>query len=408
MDKVFEILKKEEERQDETLMMIASENYPFKEVLQLAGSILNNKYSEGYPGRRYYQGNAFIDEIENLAISRAKEVFGVEHVNVQPYSGSPANSAVQMALVEKGEKIMGLALSGGGHLTHGHPNITFSGKFYTSVQYNVGVDGYIDYDEVEKLALLEKPKLIICGTTAYPRHIDFERFGQIAEKVGAYLMADVSHIAGLIAGGVHPSPVEYVDVVTTTTHKTLRGPRGAMIMVTAKGLRKDEEMAKKIDKAVFPGLQGGPHNSSIAGIAAALERVKSAEFRKYAQQVVANARSLSEHLSKLGLKLVTGGTDNHLMVIDLQNMNISGKEAATLLEEAGIVANANTVPHDPGSAFKPSGIRIGTPAITCRGMRESEMEKIADYIFRIVSRRSTPEEISEDVHKLCKIFPVMN
>ena len=332
------LIKLEARRQAETLQMIPSENYASEAVKSAQCSVLNNKYSEGYPGKRYYQGNKYIDEIENIAIERAQKLFGVSFVNVQPYSGSPANAAAIMATVEPGEKIMGLRLSGGGHLTHGHPKITFSGKFFESVQYDVDANGLINYDEVEKLAIIEKPKLMIIGTTAYPRILDFRRFSQIAKKIDAYVLADISHIAGLVVGGVHPSPVGYADVIMTTTHKTLRGPRGAILMTN------DPDLAKKIDRAVFPGLQGGPHNATTAGIAVALAEAGSLKFRNYARQIVKNARVLAEELIKYGFKLTTGGTDNHLLVVDLGG---GGKDAAINLEEAGIIVNYNAVPHPP-------------------------------------------------------------
>jgi len=396
MDEVFDLIKQEEKRQGETLQMIPSENYASRAVREAEGSVLMNKYSEGYPGKRYYQGNKIIDEIENLAVERAKKLFNIEFVNVQPYSGSPANAAVLMALVEPGEKIMGLKLSGGGHLTHGHPKVTFSGKFYQSVQFDVNSEGWIDYDEAEKLARAEKPKLLLIGTTAYPRILDWEKWRKIADGAGAYLVADISHIAGLVVGGAHPSPVGFADVVTTTTHKTLRGPRGAMIMTN------NAELAKKIDRAVFPGLQGGPHDNTTAAIAIALAEAAKSEFGDYARQIVKNAKVLSEELIRLGCKLTTGGTDNHLMVIDLGG---GGKEAAIKLEEAGIVVNYNTVPHDINPPANPSGIRLGTPAITTRGMREGEMRLVASWIDKVI-KGGGRTKIAGEVRKLCKKFPV--
>jgi len=387
MDKqIFDLIKKEERRQRNVLEMIPSENYCSKEVMRAMGSVLGNKYSEGYPHKRYYQGNTYIDEIEDLAIERAKKLFGVPYVNVQPYSGSPANSAVYFALLNPGEKIMGMALSAGGHLTHGHPKITFSGKYFTSVQYGVGKDGWLDYDEIERTAILQKPKIIVCGGTAYPRIWGFREFGRIADKVGAYLLADISHIAGLIVGGVHPSPVAYADVVMTTTHKTLRGPRGALLMVTEKGLKKDSQMGEKIDRAVFPGLQGGPHDNQTAAIAIALYEDSKIAFRKYAEQIVDNAKVLAEELVKYGLNLVSGGTDNHLILIDLQSIGVNGRIAAEALEVAGIVTNRNSVPDDPMPPFYPSGVRLGTPAITTRGMKEKEMKKIALWIKEAIDQ----------------------
>lgn len=387
MNKILQLIKAEEKRQKETISLIPSENYASDAVKKALSSSLVNKYSEGYPGKRYYQGNKIVDEIENIAIDLAKKLFKVPHANVQPYSGSPANAAVYMGLLNPGDTIMGMSLSAGGHLTHGHPKITFSGKFFNSVQYGVKKDGYIDYDALEKLARDVKPKIIVAGTTAYPRILDWEKFAKIADSVGAYLMADISHIAGLVVGGVHPSPVDYAHVVTTTTHKTLRGPRGAIIMVTQKGLDKDSEMSKKIDRAVFPGLQGGPHDNQTAAIAIALSEAEGPEFKKYAKQIIKNAKVLSEELIKYGFKLVTGGTDNHLMLIDLRNKNISGKDAAILLEEAGIIVNYNTIPFDPNPPMNPSGIRIGTPAATTRGLKEKDMKLIAKKINNILKSK---------------------
>jgi len=380
MDKVFELIEREEERQKSQIQLIPSENFVSDEVKKALGSCLTNKYAEGYPGKRYYQGNKIIDEIENLAIERGKKLLGVEYLNVQPYSGSPANSAVQMALLEAGDKVCGLKLSAGGHLTHGHPKITFSGKYFDSAQYDVEEDGRIDYDKLEHLALEAKPKMIMAGTTAYPYILDWEKFGKIADKIGAWLVADISHIVGLIVAGVHPSPVDFVHVITSTTHKTLRGPRGAFIGVTRKGLGKDSELNKKIDRAVFPGLQGGPHENSIAAMAIAFEEAGRPEFKKYGQQIVANAAVLAEALKKKGYKVF--GTENHLMVMEIGLGR--GKEIAEALEEAGIICNANTVPHDQAGPLKPSGIRLGTPAMTTRGLRENDFEKVAEWIDRVI------------------------
>ena len=379
------LLQAEENRQHDVLEMIPSENYVSADVRTALGSILTNKYSEGYPKKRYYQGNRFIDEIELLAIERAKALFGVPHVNVQPYSGSPANSAVYFALLNPGDGLMGLKLSGGGHLTHGHPAITFSGKYFQSIQYDVDESGKIDLDAAEKLAVETKPRMIVVGTTAYPRIYDWKRWRIIADRVGAYLLTDISHIAGLVVGGVHPSPIPFADVVMTTTHKSLRGPRGAMLMVTELGLKKDPDMADKIDKAVFPGLQGGPHDNVTAGIAVALFEASKPEFATYSKQVVTNAKVLSEALMKNGLTLTTGGTDNHLMVIDLRKEQAVGNIVAEALEVAGIVGNKNSVPHDPNPPFYPSGVRIGTPAITTRGMKEGEMMQIAKWITEVIA-----------------------
>jgi glycine hydroxymethyltransferase len=382
---VFNLIKKEEKRQKEVLEMIASENYASKEVLEALGTVLNNKYSEGYPHRRYYQGNAVADEVEVLAQERAKKLFGVPYVNVQALSGSAMNLAVYVALLEplKG-KIMGLSLAFGGHLTHGQPQ-SASGKFFKSCLFTLGEDGRLDYDAIERQALKEKPDIIVCGFTAYPRTIDFKKFAAIADKVGAYLLADVSHIAGLIAAGVHPSPVSYAHIITTTTHKTLRGPRGALIMVTDKGLKKDPDLGKKIDTAIIPGIQGGPHDNQTAAIAVALKEASTPAFKKYATQIIKNAQSLAKELIKYDFRLVGGGSDNHLLLIDLRNKGVSGKIAALSLEVAGIVLNMNGVPFDTNPPLWPSGIRLGTPAITTRGMKEKEMVKIASWINEVIN-----------------------
>lgn len=382
--KIYNAIKQEEKRQKEVLEMIASENYTSTAVIETLGSVFTNKYSEGYPKRRYYQGNAVVDTVEIYAQELAKKLFGVPYVNVQPYSGSPANAAIWMALLKNNQKLMGLALDQGGHITHGL-EIGFSGRFFKTAHYKVSQKtGQLDYKEVEEVAIKEKPDLIICGYTAYPRTIDFAKFRKIADKVGAWLVADISHIAGLVAGGAHPSPVPYVDVIMTTTHKTLRGPRGAMIMVTDKGLKRDPELSKKIDAAVFPGLQGGPHDNQTAAIAVALEEASKASFKKYAAQIVKNAQKLAETLSKNGLDLVSGGTDNHLILVDLQKQQVSGKIAAEALEIAGIVLNFSLVPYDPMPPFYTSGIRIGTPALTTRGMKEKEMVKVGNWIAEVI------------------------
>jgi glycine hydroxymethyltransferase len=383
--KVYRLIKEEEKRQKEVLEMIPSENYTSKDVMEALGTILVDKYSEGYPRKRYYQGNKIIDEVEIIAEERAKKLFKVPYVNVQPYSGSPANSAVHMALLTPlKDKIMGLSLAFGGHLTHGSP-VSFSGKYFKTVPYTLSKDGSLDYDAIEKLALKEKPKLIVCGFTAYPKIIDFKRFGQIADKSGAYLLADISHITGLIVAGAHPSPVPYAHVIMTTTHKTLRGPRGAMLMVTDKGLKKDPELSDKIDKAVFPGLQGGPHDNQTAGIAVALLEASTPAFKKYAHQIVKNSKKLAAELKKDGFNMVSGGSENHLILIDLSNKNVNGALAAYALEVAGIVVNKNAVPDDKMPPFYPSGIRLGTPCITTRGMKEKEMVKVADWINRAIN-----------------------
>ncbi len=394
---IYDLIKKEEKRIENTLEMIPSNNFPSKSVLEALGSILNYKYSEGYPKKRYYQGQQFADEIENLAIERAKKLFGVPYANVQPYSGSPANSAIYFALLRPKDKIMGLSLAFGGHLTHGSP-VSFSGKYFTIVAYKLDKDGIIDYDEAERLAIKEKPKIIVCGATAYPRIIDFKRFGQIADKVSAYLLADISHITGLVVSGVHPSPVPYAHIIMTTTHKTLRGPRGAMIMVTQKGLRKDPELGNKINKAVFPGLQGGPHDNQTAAIAVALKEASLTSFKKYGQQIVKNARTLAEELVKYGFNLISGGTDNHLLLIDLSNKKVNGAIAALALEVSGIIVNKNAVPNDPMPPFYPSGIRMGTPATTTRGLKGKEMIKIAKWMNETIDEVSN-ENFPNDKEK---------
>jgi len=395
---LFDLISTESTRQNDTVTLIPSENYCSRAVREAVGSVLTNKYAEGYPARRYYNGNKIIDEIEQLAINRAKKLFKTPHANVQPYSGSPANAAVYMALVLPGDPIMGMKLSAGGHLTHGHPNITFSGKYFRSVQFDVREDGWIDMDEVAVLAKREKPKLLIIGPTAYPRILDWKGFGEIANTIGAYVVADISHIAGLIVAGVHPTPVPYADIITTTTHKTLRGPRGAMILVTEKGLSKDPKMAEKIDRAVFPGLQGGPHENVIAGIAVALKEASTKEFKAYGRQIGKNAQTLAETLIKEGLTLVTGGTENHLMVVDLRPQKKTGKEIADSLEEVGIIVNRNSVPHDSASPFNPSGIRLGTPAVTTRGMKEKEMREVGIIIGDVIN--GNKQNISIQVSKV--------
>lgn len=408
-DLIFQLIEKEEQRQGAVLEMIPSENYAFPEVLQALGSCLTNKYAEGYPGKRYYQGNEIIDEIENLAIERVKNLFGTPHANVQPYSGSPANQAVYMAVCNVGDKVMGMDLSAGGHLTHGSP-VNFSGRNYRVIFY--GVDEKtekIDYEEVRRLAEREKPKLIWAGATAYPRIFDWKKFAEIADSVGAFFASDIAHYAGLVAGGAYPSPAPYADLITFTTHKTLRGPRGAVILVTDKGKQKDKELIRKVDKAVFPGLQGGPHENVIAAMAICFEKAKKVEFKQYCQQVVNNARVLAEELKRNGFDLVSDGTDNHLILMDLRNKNVDGKDAAVALENAGIVVNANTIPFDPNPPLRPSGLRLGTPAITVRGMKEKEMMKIAGLINEAVSAGQDQKEIltvREKVLQLTSQFPL--
>lgn len=381
---IYNLVLEEEKRQKEVLEMIPSENYASRAVLETLGTVLNNKYSEGYPKKRYYQGNKVADKVEIVAQERAKKLFNVPYVNVQAHSGSPANLAVYFALLKPGQdKIMGLSLAFGGHLTHGQPQ-SATGTLFKSVLYELGRDGRLDFDAIERLAVKEKPKIIVCGFTAYPRIIDFQRFGEIADKVGAYLLADVSHIAGLIAAGVHPSPVKYAHVVTTTTHKTLRGPRGALIMVTDKGIAKNPDLPKLIDSAIIPGLQGGPHDNQTAAIAVALLEAATKSFKKYSEQIVKNSKKLASELSSRGFELVSGGSDNHLILIDLRNKKVNGAVAALALEVAGIVVNKNGVPFDTLPPFYPAGIRLGTPAITTRGMKEKDMVKVAQWIERAV------------------------
>lgn len=432
MNKVFSLIKQEEKRQAETLMMIPSENYASQAVRAAVGSVFSNKYSEGYPRRRYYQGNKVVDELEDFAIEQAKKLFSVPHANVQPYSGSPANSAVLFALAEPGETIMGMRLAAGGHLTHGQPKITFSGRYFRPVQFGVDENGLLDYRAIARLAKKERPKVMIIGTTAYPLAFDWKKFGQIADSVDSWLVADIAHVAGLIVAQTYPSPVDHAHILTTTTHKTLRGPRGAMIMVTKKGLKKDSELGVRIDKAVFPGLQGGPHDNTTAGIAQALVEANKPSFRKYGQQVVKNAKALAKELKKGGLTLVGGGTECHLLLIDLRPLDLSGNVVAEGLEAAGIVVNRNSVPIDEMPPFYPSGIRLGTPGLTTRGMKEIEMKKIADWILLVTNYLKDyklpkdPEKrarfmkrykqkiandkflinIAKKVKELCKKFPI--
>jgi glycine hydroxymethyltransferase len=400
---VAQLIQDEARRQFEKARLIPSENYVSLAVLEASGSVLTNKYSEGYPGRRYYEGQQFIDPLETLARDRAKALFGVEHANVQPYSGSPANLAVYLAFAQPGDTIMGMALPMGGHLTHGW-SVSATGKWFRPVQYGVRHDtGRVDFDEVRDLALKERPKIIFCGGTAIPRTIDFPVFAEIAAEAGAILVADIAHIAGLIAGGAHPSPVGYAPVITTTTHKTLRGPRGAMIMSTA-------EYASALDRAVFPGLQGGPHNQTTAAIAVALHEAARPDFRDYANQVVVNAKALAEALLAHGYDLVSGGTDNHLILIDLTSKGIGGKPAAKALDRAGIETNYNTVPFDPRKPFDPSGLRIGTPAITTRGLRAEHMAPLAAWMDEAITAATKADEatldrIAVEVRDLLSAFP---
>ena len=391
-DSIFDLIKKEEQRQIEMIGLIPSENQSSEAVRSVLSSCLSSKYAEGYPKRRYYEGNQIIDEIEILAQERLKKLFNVPHVNVQPYSGSPANSAVEFAILEAGDTMMGLALSSGGHLTHGHPKVTFSGRYFNSVQYGLDENARIDYEQVRQLAIKHKPKLIVAGTTAYPFTLDFEKFAQIADEVGAYLLADISHITGLVIADEHLNPVPYAHIVMSTTHKTFRGPRGAMIMVTNRGLEKDADLADKIDKAVFPALQGGPHNETTAAIAIAAQEASLPEFKNYAKQIRKNADALATALQANGLKLVGDGTENHLILVDLTPFGEGfGTQVAFAMDVAGIYANRNTIPNEPCSPFYPSGLRIGTPLVTTRGMKEKEMTKIAQWIARVVDHIKTEQ-----------------
>jgi glycine hydroxymethyltransferase len=401
---VERLVEAESQRQFEKIRLIASENYVSAAVLEATGTVLTNKYSEGYAGRRYYEGQQVIDPIESLAVGRAKALFGVDHANVQPYSGSPANLAVYLAFLEPGDTVMGMSLPHGGHLTHGW-SVSATGKWFRSVQYGVRKDtGRVDLDEMRDLARAEQPKLIFCGGTAIPRTIDFPAFAEVAKEVGAVLVADIAHIAGLIAGGAHPSPVGHAQVISTTTHKTLRGPRGAMLM-------SDAEHAKALDKAVFPGLQGGPHNHTTAAIAVALHEASAPSFRDYAHAIVANAQALAAALTERGYDLVSGGTDNHLILVDLTNKGIGGKPAAKALDRAGIELNYNTVPFDPRKPFDPSGLRIGTPAVTTRGLGVEQMPLVAEWIDRAViaadgADEAAIEQVAGEVRELLAGYPM--
>lgn len=395
------IIKKELGRIRNGLELIPAENFTSRAVLQALGSVLTNKYSEGYPGKRYYGGNEFVDEAESLAIERAKKLFGAEHVNVQPLSGSPANMAVYYAVMEIGDTFMGLKLTEGGHLTHGHP-VNFSGRHYKCVQYGLNRETeLLDYDAIERQARKVKPKLILSGYTAYPRKIDFRRFREICNNIGAFCMGDIAHIAGLCAAGVHENPVPYFDAVTTTTHKTLRGPRGAIIMCK-------HEFAEKIDRAVFPGLQGGPHDNTNAAKAVAFKEALQPEFKDYSKRIIDNARALADELMAQGFRLVTGGTDNHLMLVDVWKKSITGKQAENLLESVGIYVNKNTIPYDSRSPFDPSGIRLGTPALTTRGMGRNEMKEIGRLIAKVLMNRGKAKAkmVREEVLSLCSQFPL--
>lgn len=399
---IYELIRQEEARQSGSIRLIPSENYVSRAVMMATSSCLTNKYAEGYPGKRYYEGQQVTDLIEKLARDRARKLFGADHANVQPYSGSVANLAAYAALINPGDTIMGMSLDHGGHLTHGW-KVSLTSKFYNSVPYHVNTDtGRLDFDLIRDLAKKHRPKIIISGATAYPRTIDFEIFGEIAKDVGAYLVSDIAHIAGLVVAGIHKSPVPYADVVSTTTHKTLRGPRGGMLLCKA-------EHATKVDKAVFPGLQGGPHMHTLTAIAVAMAEADTPEFVAYAQQIVKNARALANKLLEYGFDLVTGGTDNHLILIDLRSKNIPGKKLAKALDRARIVTNYNTVPGDPAPPFNPSGLRLGTPAITTRGMKESEVEQIATFIHKVaenVDNDAVIEQVGKEVLLLCSQFPV--
>jgi glycine hydroxymethyltransferase len=395
-------VNREMKRQSEEMEMIASENYVSKAVLEAMGTVLTNKYSEGYPGHRYYGGNAVIDDVENIARERAKKLFNAEHVNVQPLSGSPANASVYFAFLKPGDKVLGLRLDHGGHLSHGHP-INFSGILYNFVQYEVDSEtGKINMEKVREIALREKPKMIVAGYSAYSREIEWARFKEIADEVGAYSFADIAHTAGLIAAGEMDNPVPFFDVVSTTTHKTLRGPRGAMIMCK-------EQHAKLIDKAVFPGMQGGPHDHINAAKAVAFGEALQPEFKEYAKQVKKNAAVLSEEMTKIGYRVISGGTDNHLIVVDMTSKGLSGKEAEAVLDRIGISVSRSTIPNDPNPPMNPSGVRFGTPAITTRGMKEDEIKKIVVWINSAIEHRENIElldKIKEDVKEMCLEFPI--
>jgi glycine hydroxymethyltransferase len=394
------LIQAEQRRQASKLRMIASENDVSAAVLEATGSVLTNKYSEGYPGKRYYEGQQIIDQVEQLAIDRAKALFGVDHANVQPLSGAPANLAVYLAFLQPGDTVMGMSLPMGGHLTHGW-NVSATGKWFHPVQYDVRKDtGVVDMDEVRELAIAERPKVIFCGGTAIPRTIDFPAFAEIAKEIGAVLVADIAHIAGLVAGGAHPSPVGHASVITTTTHKTLRGPRGAMILC-------DAEHAKAIDRAVFPGLQGGPHDHTTAAIAVALKEASQPEFREYAHTIVANAKALADALLDRGFDLVSGGTDNHLILVDLTSKQIGGKPAAHALDRAGIELNYNAVPYDTRKPFDPSGIRLGTPGVTTRGLKPEQMPLIADWIDRAITAHDNDQALDRIAAEVVELLSTL-
>ena len=400
---VYNAILEEEKRQEEGIELIASENFVSKAVMEAAGSVFTNKYAEGYPERRYYGGCVNADTVEQLAIDRLKKIFGAKFANVQPHSGSQANMGVYVSLLEAGDKILGMGLSSGGHLTHGY-KVNFSGKNYIGIEYGLNPETeLLDYDEVKRLAVQEKPKIIVAGASAYSRVIDFKKFREIADEVGAYLMVDMAHIAGLVAAGEHPNPMEYADIVTSTTHKTMRGPRGGIILTN------NEEIAKKIDKAIFPGIQGGPLMHIIAAKAVAFKEALSPEFKEYQKQVVKNAKAMADALVKGGLRIVSGGTDNHLMLVDLRPKGVTGKLAEESLEKAGITCNKNAIPNDPEKPFITSGVRLGTPAITARGMKEDEAVKIAEMIIKVLENINDDEKIAEvknEVLKLTEKFPL--
>ena len=400
---VYNAIVEEEKRQEEGIELIASENFVSKAVMEAAGSVFTNKYAEGYPEKRYYGGCANADTVEQLAIDRLKKIFGAKFANVQPHSGSQANMGVYVSLLEAGDKILGMGLSSGGHLTHGY-KINFSGKNYVGIEYGLNPETeMLDYDEIRRLAIQEKPQIIVAGASAYSRVIDFKKFREIADEVGAYLMVDMAHIAGLVAAGEHPNPMEYADIVTSTTHKTMRGPRGGIILTN------NEEIAKKIDKAIFPGIQGGPLMHIIAAKAVAFKEALSPEFKEYQKQVVKNAKAMADALVKGGLRIVSGGTDNHLMLVDLRPKGVTGKMAEEGLEKAGITCNKNSIPNDPEKPFITSGIRLGTPAITARGMKEDEAVQIAEMIIKVLENVNDDEKIAEvknEVLKLSEKFPL--
>ncbi len=399
---IYELIRQEETRQSGSIRLIPSENYISKAVMLASGSCLTNKYAEGYPGRRYYEGQQVTDLIEKVAQERAKKLFGADHANVQPYSGSVANLAAYLALAKPGDTITGMALTHGGHLTHGS-DVSVSSKMFNSVPYTVNPDtGRLDYNRIEELAKKHKPKIIISGATAYPREIDFEIFGRIAKSVGAFHISDIAHIAGLVVAGLHKNPVPYADIISTTTHKTLRGPRGGMLLCKA-------EHAEKVDKAVFPGFQGGPHLHTLTAVAVAMAEADTPEFVAYAKQIVKNAKAMAEKLREFGFKLVSGGTDNHLILIDLRNKNIMGRKLAKALDRARIVTNYNTTPSDPNHPSNPTGLRIGTPAITTRGMKEEQAEEIAALINKVaenIENESVIEDVAREALLLCSQFPV--